>query len=350
MKESTRSYKYSCRDCTIRQRCIDAKNLAPSIKTAVAQRFENHTDTFGTWDLLQHDCLLVREEQPRTGAIRETSLLKRLRDARQPSSEPSPVKPQPTAPQARRVSAAFPPPTQRPPASKATKKPCGIKVISSQRMVRLPGEGEVVLGRFEHGFSRPPDVDLAFDDGEIPSVSRRHALVIGRNNRHWIEDMGSTNGTYLNGHQLSLGESVQLASSDRILLGRCRLVYTPLPDWALGPDPNIAHAPILIVTHTGHQLELPDRSEMLMGRPDPSVNYAPDVDLSVAGEISMYVARRHARLVTHGGKHFLQEAGSAAGTRLNGRPIQVGDQPVLLHPGDQIWLGGCVVAYEWRLL
>jgi pSer/pThr/pTyr-binding forkhead associated (FHA) protein len=217
-------------------------------------------------------------------------------------------------------------------------------------MVRLPSEGEIVLGRFEQGFSRPPDVDLAFDDGEIPSVSRRHALVTGRNNRHWIEDMGSTNGTYLNGRKLSLGESEQLAPNNRILLGRCRLVYAPLPDWILEPDPGIAHDCILTVTHTGHQLELPDKSELMMGRSDPSVNYTPDVDLGVAGEISMYVSRRHARLTMHSGKHFLQEAGSAAGTRLNGKPVRVGDQPVLLHPGDQIWLGGCVVAYEWRLL
>jgi pSer/pThr/pTyr-binding forkhead associated (FHA) protein len=43
------------------------------------------------------------------------------------------------------------------------------------------------------------------------------------------------------------------------------------------------------------------------------------------------------------------ELGSSSGTRLNGSPIQVGDTMVILQHADQLWLGGCVVAYEWRL-
>jgi pSer/pThr/pTyr-binding forkhead associated (FHA) protein len=351
MKDFTSSYKYNCRECPIRQRCINEKNLAPSIKLAIARKFDNRMDTFETWDVLHEDCLLIRAERQRAAPLKapeETSLLRRLRQAQQ-VDEPPAVEPQPPAPQIKRRPAAPAPLTPAPAVPSPPAEPCGITITVTQRLVRLPDAGEIVMGRFEHGFSNPPDVDLAFDDGEIPSVSRRHALVTGRHGRHWIEDMGSTNGTYLNGRKLSLGESAQLAQGDRILLGRCRLTYTPLPKWALEPDPRVPHASILAITHTGHHLELPHKSDIMVGRPDPTVGYTPDVDLSVAGEIALYVSRRHARLIARGGRHLLEEVGSAGGTRVNGKWIRVGDPPVLLYPGDQLWLGGCVVAYEWRL-
>ena len=222
--------------------------------------------------------------------------------------------------------------------------------MANKRLIRLPDRGEVVLGRFDYGVGQPPDIDLTFDDGLIPSVSRRHALVISRRGEHWIEDMGSTNGTYLDGNRLALGKSAQLASGSRIILGRCRLVYLPLPDWVHNPDPRRPHACFLRVTHTGDQVELPEQETIMIGRSDPTLDFKPDIDLGDVGDIGHYVSRRHVRIITRQGRHFVEEAGSASGTRLNGRPIQVGTQPVLLQPGDQLSLGGCVIAYDWRLL
>jgi pSer/pThr/pTyr-binding forkhead associated (FHA) protein len=354
MENFARSYKYNCRSCTVRNRCIDAKNLAPGIKIAIAHRFENRTDTFETWDVLQQDCLLVRDETQKKArtASQESALIKRLREARQPSDGPQrdKLKTTPPFPQRKQVVTAPLPLPSPPPAAKTKETLCHLQLVATQRLVRLPTDGDVVLGRFEHGYSNPPDVDLTVDDGEIPSVSRRHALLICRGGQHWLEDMGSSNGTYLNGRQLSLGKSQPLAAGDRILLGRCRLLYTPMPDWAQEPDPRVPHSCFLVGTPTGYEIELPEKSEIMVGRPDPTLDYIPDADLSGAGNIAMHISRRHVRLVAHGGRHFVQEAGSAAGTRLNGRPVRVGNPPALLHPGDQLWLGGCVVAYEWRLL
>jgi pSer/pThr/pTyr-binding forkhead associated (FHA) protein len=80
------------------------------------------------------------------------------------------------------------------------------------------------------------------------------------------------------------------------------------------------------------------------------LGFTPDIDLGHIGDISIYVSRRHVRLIQRGGLHFLEEIGSAGGTRLNGKPIQTGASPALLHHGDQLWLGGCVLAYEWELI
>jgi pSer/pThr/pTyr-binding forkhead associated (FHA) protein len=162
--------------------------------------------------------------------------------------------------------------------------------------------------------------------------------------------MGSTNGTYLNGRKIPIGENVKLAPGNRLLLGRCRLMYALLPKWALKPDPSVSHACFFLISHTGQRVEIPSQDTMMLGRPDPTLGYVPDIDLSLAGESAAYVSRRHVQLTTRNGRHFIQEAGSAGGTRINGRPIRLGDAPTLLYPGDQVWLGGCVVAYEWQLL
>jgi pSer/pThr/pTyr-binding forkhead associated (FHA) protein len=88
----------------------------------------------------------------------------------------------------------------------------------------------------------------------------------------------------------------------------------------------------------------------MIGRSDPTLAYKPDIDLRDVGEIGRYVSRRHARIIARQGRHFVEEVGSTSGTRLNGSPLQVGAPPRLLNPGDQLSLGGCVIAYEWRLL
>jgi hypothetical protein len=67
---------------------------------------------------------------------------------------------------------------------------------------------EVILGR-EHG-----SADLVLDD---PGVSRRHAVVRDQGGRITVEDLGSSNGTFVNGERIS-GE-VELAAADEIQLG-----------------------------------------------------------------------------------------------------------------------------------
>ena len=362
MKSNSKAYKYGCRKCSIRQRCVDEKSISPTLKRTIIERFANRTDTFETWDVLQQDCLRIRNDSQR--AARQTttagSLSERLRRANQQAQQPSLVKPKrepfPTRPKPTQSGTWASPQAQasikRPPrerVAQATFTNCGLTVPATQRLVRLPDDGEMVLGRFEHGFSNPPDVDLAFDDGEIPSVSRRHAILLGRGGEHWLMDMGSSNGTYVNGHPVPLSKGVQLTEGDRILVGRCRLVYAPLPDWVLDPDPKEPHTVSILITHTGKKIHIDDGSEIVIGRPDASLGYAPDVDLSVAGDIATSVSRRHVRLVKRDGLHFLEELGGAAGTRVNGSPIHSGAPPLLLHHGDQIWLGGCVLAYEWQL-
>ncbi|BCX12138.1 MAG: FraH protein [Thermosynechococcus sp.] len=69
----------------------------------------------------------------------------------------------------------------------------------------------------------PPDIDVAgFPNSEI--VSRIHADLRIEGDAHYIEDVGSANGTYINNTPLHPGNRHRLQSGDRIALGKGDLV------------------------------------------------------------------------------------------------------------------------------
>ena len=85
-----------------------------------------------------------------------------------------------------------------------------LRVISGAASgTEIPLNGEFVVGRGESGSG-----NLA-DDTEI---SRRHARFRRENGSFVVEDLGSTNGTFVNGHQVT-GPTV-LKPGDEIKLGR----------------------------------------------------------------------------------------------------------------------------------
>jgi len=78
----------------------------------------------------------------------------------------------------------------------------------------------ITIGRRDPAGKVVPDVDLSADD----AVSRRHAELRLREGAAYLVDLGSTNGTLVNGEALIPGEERQLADGDVIQLGeRCVL-------------------------------------------------------------------------------------------------------------------------------
>jgi FHA domain len=71
-----------------------------------------------------------------------------------------------------------------------------------------PLDGELILGREQ------ASADLVIPD---PGVSRRHARILPQNGAIVVEDLGSSNGTYVNGERIS--GPVQLDAGDEVQLG-----------------------------------------------------------------------------------------------------------------------------------
>ena len=65
----------------------------------------------------------------------------------------------------------------------------------------------------------PPDIDVSgFPDSEI--VSRIHADIRLEGDAYYLEDVGSSNGTYINNVPLPMGNRHRLRPGDRIALGK----------------------------------------------------------------------------------------------------------------------------------
>ena len=85
------------------------------------------------------------------------------------------------------------------------------------KMTRVD-EAEVTLGR-------SAECTLQTDDD---GVSRKHCKVmVGQNNQYQVMDLGSTNGTYLNGAKVTVG---QLQDGDKIQIGSNTVVKFSLQD------------------------------------------------------------------------------------------------------------------------
>ena len=88
---------------------------------------------------------------------------------------------------------------------------------------------ESTIGRWDADNGVFPDVDLdAFDPDA--KVSRRHARIRRSDGAYSIEDLGSTNGTYINrGRRLLPGNAEPLNDGDEIIVGKTFLRFQILP-------------------------------------------------------------------------------------------------------------------------
>lgn len=84
---------------------------------------------------------------------------------------------------------------------------------------------ESLIGRWDADGGIFPDVDLDQDDPEA-KVSRRHARIHCLNSQYLIEDLGSTNGTFVNrGPRLLPGTRQPLKNGDEIIVGKTFLKF-----------------------------------------------------------------------------------------------------------------------------
>ena len=152
-------------------------------------------------------------------------------------------------------------------------------------------------------------------------ASRRHARIHATpEGTFWIEDLGSMNGTYLNGERLR-GESRWLASGDTVTIGGEQLRFVVGDATSYG---SAAPERLDRIQLTGRRLSL--------GR-DPQN----DVVLN-----SPAVSRFHAELVAVNGHVELRDLGSTNGTRVNGHLMA----SATLSVGSEIGIGPYRVVFD----
>lgn len=116
----------------------------------------------------------------------------------------------------------------RQPSGRADEKPHARLVIERGKSVGkefLLGSAESQIGRWDADGGIFPDVDLDSDDPEA-KVSRRHARISLADGKYFVEDLGSTNGTFVNrGKRLTPGNREPLLDGDEIIVGKTFLRF-----------------------------------------------------------------------------------------------------------------------------
>jgi pSer/pThr/pTyr-binding forkhead associated (FHA) protein len=344
-------------------RCIDQSPCLPEEKAEIWKDFVAGRDTEEIRQFLQERCVLRQEDEER--ALRERLLSsvreREISDDAPPAqaglrpSQPPPhvTRPltigqadiMPSQPTATALLQELPEVEEQPEPSEAL--PCSLVVVSTGHRISLPAEGELILGRIDLGLSFTPDIDLTSDIQGPQSISRRHAKIAAFRGGHLIEDLGSTNGTKVNGRSLNHGQRIPLQHGDHITLGLCELTYSQTPRW-LGIYRGRSYRAFFLVTFSGNRYYLPPKPEIILGLSDPDGGVTVDIDLSQEGRLVGRTSLRHVRVIEEGGLHFVEELGSTHGSKLNGSILDVGEL-VPLHPGDHLCLGNCILYYDLEI-
>ena len=88
-----------------------------------------------------------------------------------------------------------------------------------------PGKTKIFVGREDSINNIFPDIDLTDLGGDEGGVSRRHARIFVQGAQVFIEDLNSTNHTYVNQQRLTPGQPQALNSGDEVWLGWMKLNF-----------------------------------------------------------------------------------------------------------------------------
>lgn len=94
-----------------------------------------------------------------------------------------------------------------------------LQVMSTGDQIPLEGEGEFTLGRVSGSQPILPDIDLTPFQAYEAGVSRLHATILFQNQSTTITDLGSANGTRVNGQRIAAHDPHPLKDGDVLSLG-----------------------------------------------------------------------------------------------------------------------------------
>ena len=98
-----------------------------------------------------------------------------------------------------------------------------LHLMDSGKILPLASRNEFTLGRLSEGQPIMPDIDLTPYQAYASGVSRLHAVVKRDSDRVLVMDLGSSNGTYLNGRRLNPHMEESLNHGDIVALGKLKI-------------------------------------------------------------------------------------------------------------------------------
>ena len=98
-----------------------------------------------------------------------------------------------------------------------------LHLLETGQMLPLSDRNEFTLGRVSEGQPIMPDIDLSPYYAYANGVSRLHAVVKRIGEQTILMDLGSSNGTYLNGKRLTPNVEQELHHGDVVMFGKLKI-------------------------------------------------------------------------------------------------------------------------------
>jgi len=112
-----------------------------------------------------------------------------------------------------------------------------LRVVGTVATIQVQVHEIMVIGRADPQKGIVPAVDLNPHNGQGLGVSRQHAAILVKDNRIYIKDLGSVNGTCLNGNLLAPQGEYRLRHGDELTIGKMGLQvrFTVVPTIGVSP-------------------------------------------------------------------------------------------------------------------
>jgi len=213
----------------------------------------------------------------------------------------------------------------------------------------LLGQGKVVIGR-------SPDCDITIDNA---AISRRHATIEFTNGEYLLSDLGSANGTFLNGTRIEKAEVI--SPGDNIGVAKFSLTFQDAPQsevQKLMGDMGQMEATVVVdaekmaqsfAAPQGQAAPAPSgprklvvlkgnasTKELVIERDVITIGKDSGCDLIIPG---LFVSKIEATISHREGKHYLRPMGSI---KLNTAKT---NKETALKIGDTFTIGKTVVAF-----
>jgi pSer/pThr/pTyr-binding forkhead associated (FHA) protein len=98
-----------------------------------------------------------------------------------------------------------------------------LKLANSNHRFSPQNQAELIVGRAYK--KHQPDIDLGQYGGVEAGVSRKHGRFVRKLDQWYVEDLGSTNGTFINGSRVPANQLTPVERGDKIRFGQIELEF-----------------------------------------------------------------------------------------------------------------------------
>jgi len=201
----------------------------------------------------------------------------------------------------------------------------------SELLYERDGSGCIsfLLNKDSIKIGRLPENDLCLDYDL--QVSSKHALITSQGKKYFIEDLGSTNKTYVNGMRVDV--KTELTHSDEIKIGNIKFNFME-PQNSDKKDIFLSSEKIKFGKKLIYYREGKGDIVFFIDRPAVNIGRGPGNDICL--DYDLQVSSKHALITSQGKKYFIEDLGSTNKTYVNGMKIDVKTE---LKENDEIKIG-----------